>query len=150
MVSLWRLPVCRIAPSVHLLNVFSLPFPRISCLVYICGRLWLVGWAIIIRWRSNKNKLIPGLSLWDLWWTKSHWDSFFSEYFHFSLYHYTSVHSYLFFYYGYFISWLVESLNSTFDLIKHESVYVTFWTLNHILKVIWNWSISSWQINECK
>jgi hypothetical protein len=28
---------------------------------------------------------IPGQSMWDLWWTKWHWDRFFSEYFGFPL-----------------------------------------------------------------
>jgi hypothetical protein len=28
---------------------------------------------------------IPGQSMWDLWWTKRHWDRFFSEYFGFTL-----------------------------------------------------------------
>jgi len=25
---------------------------------------------------------IPGLTMWDLWWTKWHWDRLFSEYLH--------------------------------------------------------------------
>jgi hypothetical protein len=28
---------------------------------------------------------IPGQSMWDLWWTKWHWDRFFPEYFGFPL-----------------------------------------------------------------
>jgi hypothetical protein len=30
-------------------------------------------------------RVSPGLSVWDLWWTKWHWDRFFSEYFGFPL-----------------------------------------------------------------
>jgi hypothetical protein len=30
-------------------------------------------------------KVTVKLSVWDLWWTKWHWDRFFSEYFGFSL-----------------------------------------------------------------
>jgi hypothetical protein len=32
----------------------------------------------------NKKK-IPGQSMWDLWWTKWHWDRFFLAYFGFPL-----------------------------------------------------------------
>jgi hypothetical protein len=30
------------------------------------------------RFKKNKKK-IPGNSMWDLWWTKWHWDRFFPE-----------------------------------------------------------------------
>jgi hypothetical protein len=33
----------------------------------------------------QKKKKIPGQSMWDLWWTKWHWDRFFPEYFGYPL-----------------------------------------------------------------
>jgi hypothetical protein len=33
----------------------------------------------------GQEKKIPGQSMWDLWWTKWHWDRFFPEYFGFLL-----------------------------------------------------------------
>jgi hypothetical protein len=35
--------------------------------------------------RTGKKKEIPGRPMWDLWWTKWHWGTFFSEYFGFPL-----------------------------------------------------------------
>jgi hypothetical protein len=35
--------------------------------------------------QKEKEKKIPGKSMWDLWWTKWHWDRFFPEYFGFPL-----------------------------------------------------------------
>jgi hypothetical protein len=35
--------------------------------------------------KKKKNKKIPGQSMWDLWWTKRHWDRFLPEYFGFPL-----------------------------------------------------------------
>jgi hypothetical protein len=43
---------------------------------------------VVSRWAVTAEggpRSIPGRSMWDLWWTKWHWDKFFSEYFGFSV-----------------------------------------------------------------
>ena len=46
---------------------------------------WHEGWKDLRVQNGSKGEKILGRSMWDLWWTKWHWDRFFSEYFGFFL-----------------------------------------------------------------
>jgi hypothetical protein len=44
---------------------------------------WL--WRLVAGLPPRRPGFDPGLSMWDFWWTKWHWDRFFPEYFGFPL-----------------------------------------------------------------
>jgi hypothetical protein len=84
---------CQIRRSRRPLHMASTPDPTITKMIVQVRPHLAEPWLRLLVANLSRRRpgFAPGQYMWDLWWTKWHWDRFFSEFFRFplSVYHST-------------------------------------------------------------